>query len=59
MIFNCLGCGVSISTNKNRCPYCKADNADCIEMLTGIRRKSEKAELKERMKGTILALVHR
>lgn len=59
MIFNCPGCGIAISTNRNRCPYCKADNIECIEIITGVVRKNDKNEWRERMKGTIFSLVHR
>lgn len=60
MIFNCLGCGISISTKKEKCLYCKHNNAEAIEVLTGVVSSSpEKTEWKERMKGTILSLVHR
>ena len=59
MIFNCLGCGISVSTNKVMCPYCKMDNVEAIEMLTGVVRKDDKAEWRERVKGTILSYVLR
>lgn len=59
MIFNCLGCGISVSTQKNNCPYCKNDNSDAIEMLTGRPHKKEKNEWREKMKGTILSTVLR
>ena len=59
MIFNCLGCGISVSTNKVMCPYCKADNAEAIEMLTGVVKKDDKAQWRERVKGTILSYVLR
>jgi len=59
MVFNCLGCGISVSTKQNNCPYCKNNNTESIEMLTGTIGKPEKAEWRERMKGTILSYVHR
>lgn len=59
MIFNCTGCGISISTQRDKCPYCKTDNAKCIEMITGIKKVTEKMELKEKLKGTIFSFVHR
>lgn len=59
MIFNCLGCGISVSTHKAKCPYCKIDNTECIEMLTGVVSRPEKDDWREKMKGTILSLVHR
>jgi hypothetical protein len=59
MIFNCLGCGISISTNRLRCPYCKKENAETIEILTGVVKKPETTEWRERVKGTILSYVHR
>lgn len=59
MIFNCLGCGVSVSTHKISCPYCKTDNTESIEMLTGVKlHPDEKNMWKERIKGTILSHVH-
>ncbi len=59
MIFNCLGCGVSVSSHKYKCPYCKSDNAEAIEMLTGIRKKDDKLQWRDRVKGTILSYVLR
>lgn len=63
MIFNCLGCGISISTKREKCLYCKCDNTDAIESLTGLHTNRistpQKAEWREKMKGTILSLVHR
>jgi hypothetical protein len=59
MIFNCLGCGISISTNKNNCPYCKTDNIEAIEMITGVRKKDEKEQWRDRVKGSILSYVLR
>jgi RNA polymerase subunit RPABC4/transcription elongation factor Spt4 len=59
MIFNCLNCGLSVSTQRSRCPYCKKDNSETIEMLTGIIRRPEKAEWRDKVKGTILSYVHR
>lgn len=57
MIFNCLGCGISVSTNKVSCPYCRCDNAETIEMLTGVVKRDDKAQWRERVKGTILSYV--
>jgi hypothetical protein len=57
MIFNCIGCGISISTKKNSCPYCKNNNAENIEMLTGVAPRQEKTQWRERVKGTILSYV--
>jgi hypothetical protein len=59
MIINCLGCGISVSTNRFTCPYCKKDNAEAIEMLTGVVKKVDKAQWRERVKGTILSYVLR
>jgi len=59
MIFNCLGCGVSISSNRHNCPYCKKDNADSVEMLTGKVAVQDKTQWRERIKGTILSYVLR
>jgi hypothetical protein len=44
------------------CPYCKANNSEFIEIMTGAARKRPDkmpAELRERVKGTILSYVHR
>jgi hypothetical protein len=57
MIFNCLNCGISVSTNRYKCPYCKHDNAEAIEMLTGIVKKEDKSQWRERVRGTILSYV--
>lgn len=57
MIFNCLGCGISISSHRFNCPYCKHDNSETIEMLTGVVKRDEKAQWRERVKGTILSYV--
>lgn len=59
MIFNCENCGIAISTNKISCPYCKKNNSAYVEMLTGVVPKMEKAQWKERVKGTILSYVLR
>lgn len=59
MIFNCLGCGVSVSTKREKCPYCKVNNVEAIEILTGVVSQPTKAEWRERIKGTILSYVHR
>jgi ABC-type ATPase with predicted acetyltransferase domain len=59
MIFNCENCGISISTNRITCPFCKKNNSECIEMLTGTAPKNEKALWKERVKGSILSYVLR
>jgi ABC-type ATPase with predicted acetyltransferase domain len=59
MIFNCLNCGISISTNKNNCPYCKTDNVEAIEMLMGTGKKEDKELWRERVKGSILSYVLR
>lgn len=59
MIFNCLGCGTSISTKREKCPYCKVNNIEAIEVLTGIASKPAQTEWKERIKGTILSYVLR
>lgn len=59
MIFNCLGCGTSVSTNRLKCPYCKTNNAEVVEVLTGIAPKVERDQWRERVKGTIFSYVHR
>lgn len=59
MVFNCLGCGISVSTKQKQCPYCKINNTESIEMLTGTASKPEKIEWREKVKGTILSYVQR
>lgn len=59
MIFNCIGCGVSISSNRKNCPYCKIDNIEHIEVLTGIAPKTETTQWRDRVKGSILSYVLR
>jgi len=59
MIFNCLNCGISISSNKNMCPYCKKDNAEAVEMLMGVRKKEDHDQWREKIKGSILSYVLR
>jgi hypothetical protein len=59
MIFNCLNCGISISSKRNACPYCKKDNIEAIEMLAGTRKKEDREQWRERIKGSILSYVLR
>ena len=62
MIFNCIHCGISISTKKMHCPYCKTDNAEIINMFTDRRQaglQKESAITHEKLKGTILSFVLR
>lgn len=35
MIFNCTNCGISVSSKKVNCTYCRASNAEIIEMMEG------------------------
>lgn len=60
MIFNCLNCGISISTKCERCAYCRTDNSEIIGTLTGIKKSpqtSENITWREKFKGTILSYV--
>jgi len=63
MIFNCTNCGISISSKKVNCTYCRASNAEIIEMMEGRTRNpinlKEKLQLKEKAKGTIFSFVLR
>jgi hypothetical protein len=62
MIFNCLQCGTSISTKHEHCIYCKANNTEIIQVLTGKNKLTlgrEKLDLREKLKGTILSYVLR
>lgn len=63
MIFNCTNCGISVSSKKVNCTYCRASNAEIIEMMEGRQHVSinskEKLQLKERTKGTIFSFVLR
>lgn len=59
MIFNCLNCGVSISTKKENCPHCKTSNIEALEHITGKSRKKSYLAWKDRVKGSILTLVAR
>lgn len=63
MIFNCTSCGISVSSKKVNCTYCRASNAEIIEMMEGRQHASitskEKLQLKERNKGTIFSFVLR
>lgn len=59
MIFNCLNCGVSISSRKENCPHCKISNLEAMEHLSGKSRKKDYLDWKERIKGSILTLVTR
>lgn len=35
MIFNCINCGVSISSKRLNCTYCRASNAEIVEVMEG------------------------
>ena len=35
MIFNCTNCGISISSKRVNCLYCRTSNAEIIEMMVG------------------------
>ncbi len=63
MIFNCINCGVSISSKRMNCTYCRASNAEIVEVMEGRQHASinnkEKLQLKERAKGTIFSFVLR
>lgn len=57
MIFNCLSCGKAISSLKDVCPYCKSDITTINEKLNN--RTHSQHLMKNKLKGTILALMHR
>lgn len=59
MIFNCLNCGVSISSHTENCPHCKISTMEALEQLTGRSNRKEPVALKGRVKGTILSFVTR
>ncbi|MCC6643710.1 hypothetical protein IT411_03085 [Candidatus Peregrinibacteria bacterium] len=59
MIYNCLNCGIAISTKKENCPHCKISNQEAISHLSGKTRKTEYFDWKEKLKGSILTLVTR
>lgn len=59
MIFNCENCGISISSKKTSCPYCKKNNNEYLEVLSESAPHRENAQWRERMKGTILSYVLR
>lgn len=59
MIFNCLNCGISISTRNENCPHCKIGIMETLEHLTGKSKKKDYLAWKERVKGSILAMVAR
>ncbi len=56
MIFNCISCGKAISSMKDICPYCKSDISEINEKLN---RPHTSNLIKGKLKGTIMALVHR
>jgi hypothetical protein len=63
MIFNCTNCGISVSSKRENCPYCRISNVEVIEMILGrahgdIRTK-ERLQLREKVKGTIFSYVLR
>ena len=59
MIFNCLNCGVSISSNQKTCPYCRQNNAQIIDMMKDDKIQTEENNWKLKTRGTILSFVHR
>jgi adenine-specific DNA methylase len=59
MIFNCLNCGVSISSRKENCPHCRISNHEAREHLSGKSKKPDYLAWKQRVKGSILTLVTR
>ena len=61
MIFNCLNCGLSISTKRETCVYCKTKNSEIIQTFTRAPKplKSEKHQVKTKFPGTILSFVLR
>jgi len=59
MIFNCLNCGVSISSRNEHCPHCKISNLEALDHLTGKSKKREYLAWKEKVKGSILTMVAR
>jgi heterodisulfide reductase subunit C len=59
MIFNCFHCGISVSSNRENCPHCKANNYESIQIIAGLSKKKEQKALKEKIKGSIMAFVLR
>jgi hypothetical protein len=59
MIFNCTNCGKSISSNHERCPFCRSHNLETLELITKQTHKYEPKIWKERIKGSIYSLVTR
>lgn len=59
MIFNCLNCGVSISSRHENCPHCRISNLEAMDHLSGKSKKNDYLAWKERIKGSILTLVTR
>jgi len=56
MIFNCISCGKAVSSYRDICPYCKTDITEINEKLN--KPQADHA-IKTKLKGTILAFVHR
>ena len=59
MIYNCLNCGIAISTKIDNCPHCKISNLEAIEHLSGKTPKKDYFNWKDKLKGSILTLVAR
>lgn len=59
MIFNCLNCGVSISTHKENCPHCKISTMEALDHLNGKTQKKDYLLWKDKIKGSILTFVTR
>jgi len=59
MIFNCLNCGVSISSHQKTCPYCHKNNMPLIDMMKDEKKQTEENQWKLKTRGTILSFVHR
>lgn len=59
MIFNCLNCGVSISSRNDNCPHCRTSNLEAMDHLAGRTKKIEYLAWKARIKGSILTMVTR
>ncbi len=59
MIFNCLNCGVSISSRQENCTHCRISNQESLQYLTGQVKHREVVAWKEKVRGTIFSFVTR
>lgn len=64
MLFNCAICGKAISSKRDTCVYCKADQSQFAAQFNAARAKSAslkplKTILQEKYPGMIMALLAR